>query len=497
MGDKTHISWTDATWNPVVGCTRVSAGCDHCYAFALHDRRHAQNRFAFRAAGYDSGEEMRATLTRDGQGQRLPWPAQYDLPFSRVQLLPDRLDQPLRWRKPRRVFVNSMSDLFHEDVPDEYISHVFAVMAMAPQHTFQILTKRAGRQCDYLREMASDPEGYAWAWAREASNVFLDGREAPRAVETWPLPNVMLGVSVEDQATADERIPLLLKTPAAMRFVSCEPLLEAVDLSRWLGASEGVDNESIRASLFGSGSDRRVFDRRERADMAPSALDRGKPDRYGSRGAGHQSSTRRDNQAGYWPPEGAGTSRRQEDDDLRTSGGVDAHEPGRHPSGDAHQPPRWRAGQQQAEQLGASHPQREHDPCDESAGQDETRGNPQQSGETDGAAGARNPEPLRATGDAATPDRPSVRRVSEDSSGHFLPPPLEAPSLASRPKSPISLIIVGGESGPHHRPLDLAWVRSVREQCREAGVAYHGKQDAGVRPGKQLPGDLGDREWPS
>ena len=105
MADKTGIEWTDATWNPVTGCTKVSPGCDHCYAERVTERFH-------------------------GKGS-----------FATVTLHPERLDQPLRWRKPRKVFVNSMSDLFHDDVPADYIARVFAVMALAPRHTFQVLTK--------------------------------------------------------------------------------------------------------------------------------------------------------------------------------------------------------------------------------------------------------------------------------------------------------------------------------------------------------------------
>lgn len=155
-----------------------------------------------------------------------------------VRLHPDRLDLPLRWRKPRRIFVTSLSDLFHEEVPNEFISFVFAVASMCPQHTFQILTKRPERMAAYLNQMASDPDGYVFAWAHEAPNVFLDGRPAPPPIETWPLPNVWLGVSVENQRMADERIPLLLDTPAALRFVSVEPLLADVDLSEYLPESQ-------------------------------------------------------------------------------------------------------------------------------------------------------------------------------------------------------------------------------------------------------------------
>ncbi len=182
MGDKSKIEWTNATWNPVPGCTKVSAGCRGCYA-----ERHA-HRF---------------------------WGARK---FTDIEMHADRLDQPLRWKKPRMIFVNSMSDLFHENVSFEFIIQVFAVMARAKQHTFQILTKRAERMHNFfikyggINSRTHDEHG---------KGVELDQYE-------FPLPNVWIGVSCENQATADERIPLLARTPAAVHFVSAEPLIGMV-----------------------------------------------------------------------------------------------------------------------------------------------------------------------------------------------------------------------------------------------------------------------------
>ena len=212
MSDNSTIEWTDATWNPVTGCTKVSPGCDHCYAETFAERWRGTAGHYFEG-GFD------------------------------VQLRPDKLDQPLKWKKPRKVFVNSMSDLFHKDIPDQYIAKVFAVMALAPQHTFQVLTKRHAR----MRSLLSADSFY-----EAISNAATDLIDTARAVgptgigkgsvlvtrprnlwrPIWPLPNVWLGVSVENQKWADIRIPALMDTPAAVRFLSCEPLLGPVDLAK-------------------------------------------------------------------------------------------------------------------------------------------------------------------------------------------------------------------------------------------------------------------------
>lgn len=206
MSDKTGISWTDATWSPLVGCDKVSRGCDHCYAIRTAHRMTANpNPLVSQAyAGTEDGGE---------------WTGQ-------VNLLPSRLDQPLRWRKPRRIFVNAQSDLFHKDVPDEFIARVFAVMALTPRHTYQVLTKRHGRMRSLLRSDNFRPA------VEDAMRGIVAAYRTERAwYAAWPLPNLWLGVSVEDQSAADLRIPALLDTPAAVRWISAEPLLGPVDMS--------------------------------------------------------------------------------------------------------------------------------------------------------------------------------------------------------------------------------------------------------------------------
>jgi protein gp37 len=167
-----------------------------------------------------------------------------------VRMVPEHLADPLKWRRPRRIFVNSMSDLFHERLSNEQIAAVFGVMAACPQHTFQVLTKRAGRMREWFAWLESqvDKEGSramhcgsaqaVWCWVE--TNEILREHDVPSVVNTtWPLRNLWLGVSVENQDAADERIPDLLATPATVRFLSCEPLLGPVELSRTPRARDG------------------------------------------------------------------------------------------------------------------------------------------------------------------------------------------------------------------------------------------------------------------
>jgi protein gp37 len=216
VSDKTGIEWADATWNPVTGCTKVSEGCRNCYAKTFTERFEGTPGHYFES-GFD------------------------------VTLRPEKLEQPIRWARPRKIFVNSMSDLFHPDVPDDYIDQVFAVMALAPQHTFQLLTKRPERMRAYLNSQDRDEaightamqfyeeHGGMGDCSLPAGLIHGPGKISNYSIiehpTAWPLPNVWIGVSVENQQAADERIPLLLQTPAVVRFLSCEPLLGPVDLN--------------------------------------------------------------------------------------------------------------------------------------------------------------------------------------------------------------------------------------------------------------------------
>lgn len=183
---KSKIEWTDRVWNPVSGCSKMSQGCKNCYAETF------ANRF---------------------WGERK---------FTDVICHEDRLQLPLHWKKPSKIFVNSMSDLFHESVPDQFIKDVFSVMGSCPEHTFIILTKRPQRMLKLVQMI------YHYCDYIETSYMNYSH------TNKIPIPQIWLGVSVEDQETADERIPPLLQTPAAVRLVSAEPLLRRIDFSNYL-----------------------------------------------------------------------------------------------------------------------------------------------------------------------------------------------------------------------------------------------------------------------
>jgi protein gp37 len=204
MGKTTGIEWTDSTWNPIRGCSRVSDGCRNCYAESVAAR------FSKPGQAYEGLAEFRVI----GKGT----PEERTEPHwtGKVALIEKHLEDPLRWKEPRKIFVNSMSDLFHPGVKDEWLMKIFTVMAQAPQHKFQVLTKRPERMRDVL--------GNA-----EVAKYFLG------AFGAWPLPNAWWGVSIEDQDSANHRLPILAQCIAAVRMVSYEPALGPVDFVEAIG----------------------------------------------------------------------------------------------------------------------------------------------------------------------------------------------------------------------------------------------------------------------
>lgn len=238
---KTNIEWAQHVWNPIAGCSIVSPGCTNCYAMKMAYRIEMANAEA--AAKYLPERSPHYNGTTKRVNGNAVW-------TGHVVRSEKALGIPLRRKVPTTWFVNSMSDLFHESVPDEWIDQVFAVMALTPQHTYQILTKRSARMRAYMNGIPSkipflgrmplerthleaaghmEGDGGYMDALKKAGNVYSLYLDAP-----WPLPNVWLGVSTERQKEADERIPDLLAAPAAVRFISAEPLLGPIDLKRWM-----------------------------------------------------------------------------------------------------------------------------------------------------------------------------------------------------------------------------------------------------------------------
>lgn len=233
MSDGSSIEWTDATWTVAVGCTRVSAGCDNCYAATFVHR-----------GLHESHKGLTVLRPKSAKRPGVDW-------NGKVRIVPKNLSLPLKWRTPRRIFVGSMTDIFHHRTSMKYIAALFGVMAMASHHTYQILTKRPDRMLEFFAWLDEQSKAFR-ADARALANangnrvkpdprvlycidiaeregiVSPDLASATRAYSEWPLRCVHIGASVEDQATADERIPLLLKVPAVIRWVSCEPMLGPV-----------------------------------------------------------------------------------------------------------------------------------------------------------------------------------------------------------------------------------------------------------------------------
>lgn len=228
---STKIEWVKnedgtqgETFNPVMGCTPISEGCTKCYSRAMIKRYKGSK-------GWPNSPEE-------------------------VTLFPERLEKPFHWKKQKRIFVCSMSDLFHDDIPFEFIAAVFGVMAATPRHTYMILTKRPARMLEFYKLVSS----FDWSASVECADQLLssEARNHPKGFSgpihckygpdpdaPWPLPNVHIGVSVENQATADERIPLLLQTPASKRFVSYEPALGPICFNVISKPQQGLVKSSV------------------------------------------------------------------------------------------------------------------------------------------------------------------------------------------------------------------------------------------------------------
>lgn len=235
MSSNSSIEWTDATWNPVRGCSIVSKGCTNCYAM----------KFAHRFSGAGKAFDGLTMLSKAGP----VW-------NGKIMLVPDVLGQPLRWRRGRRIFVNSMSDLFHEDVPFEFIASVFAIMGVTTRHTYQILTKRPERMVEFFEWAHKERGAHEFAaddkilqhWPKD---IPWDGYD--NCGPLYPYENVHIGVSIEDQSSADKRIKLLKQIPAAVRWLSMEPLLENTDIQDLEGGDNALATIRVEPGEYGEG----------------------------------------------------------------------------------------------------------------------------------------------------------------------------------------------------------------------------------------------------
>lgn len=262
MANKTSIEWTDFNWNFLRGCSRVSEGCRNCYAEGV----------AARFSGFsENGKQLPYFGLAEMVNGKPRWTGE-------ISYHEDILLQPLRWTKPRKIFVNSMADLFHEKVTDEMLDKAFAVMALTPWHVYQILTKRPQRMRDYMNDpdtpiriadqMIEITCGTKWetdmrAWTGLLQDEETNDSAIPLRVK-WPLPNVWAGVSVEDQKTADERIPLLLDTPAAIMWISAEPLLGPIDLHPKASPGYAMLSRFYSPEGFDESGSQPVHDRQEK-----------------------------------------------------------------------------------------------------------------------------------------------------------------------------------------------------------------------------------------
>lgn len=476
MADKTKIQWTDASWNPLRGCTRVSPGCVHCYAETVAAR------FSGKGQPYEGLAEW---VTRPGGRREARW-------TGKVALVEHLVDQPLKWQDPRRIFVNSMSDLFHESVPDGWIDRIFAVMALTPQHTYQILTKRPERMRAWFAERWQPAPAYRLpsglnvpaettgedrrSQVAVACEEFLDrfkladpdkdglwteGGRCKAMQWQWPLSNCWLGVSVEDQTRADERIPILLDTPAVVRWVSAEPLLGPLDLTAYLGSDDAPDRDGgISLSSGGSGSDRGSPRRVGLENSKQIQEPLGRQDHYSADAA----------------------SQDRPDEEQRLSPGEDYDG--------------WETSNDPCSPSGLACPSGSDPERDDGQSQGRDQG-PQPSGEPGAGdvcradlsrgtcpSGRQNPSPTWGEESRREADRrsSSVDQSSTESrrsvgvDRHGLRG-RHANGIEDRKGRPsISWLIIGGESGPGARAMDIRWARTLLEACRAAGVPAFMKQ---------------------
>lgn len=451
---STKIEWVrnpdgtpGETWNPIVGCSHASTGCANCYAKTVAATRLAHH-------------PLYAGLTKDGR-----WTGE-------TRLSEEKLSAPLRWRKPRMIFVCSMGDLFHEAVPHDWIAEVCHTMwgeaSTEPMlHTFVVLTKRPERIQHFMR----------WCANVAAEEIYVNTRPHIHAIANWMRfekrwpPNVILGVSVEDQATADGRIPLLLQTPAAKRVVSCEPMLSAVDFSPWLkgenhessgsGVSCSARHRGVFGGLVGADLETQTVHRRE-SNRGPVVDERPGQTKTGRRQyVGQPSEELNHLQAGdvhnaVW----------QEAEGERAPDCVDGDERAAYPICDAGQPHRRQRGEQLTGEPGDRDPGGEHETRGRQSRKDSQEGFVRSA---DGIAGACDSGGMLQENNDPDRSRKALRGQHQSNPKHPQQADLEAR---------LDAIIAGAETGSGKRPADVQWFRDVRDQCAAAGMPFFFKRDS-------------------
>jgi len=446
--EMTSIEWVKngdgsrgQTWNPIVGCSRISAGCQHCYAEVMTKRLEAMGQPKY--AGLLNKQGRFNGVTR----------------FDEEALL-----IPLRRKKPTTYFVNSMSDLFHESIPDEWIDKVFAVMALSPQHIFQVLTKRADRMERYVCTLRSYDGPLSDFWLGDALEADC-GKTFPALKHTRidkPLPNVWLGVSAENQEEANARIPHLLDTPAAVRFVSAEPLLGPVDIRRFFRYDPIYEKQAKRDVCLSGREERGYRDSIRRNDLEAAQAGLG-PVEIGGDQSPMQACASGARQRGILPNQG--DAGRETSDGAGAPTGM-ASFPRTDPRGDNAEPQERHQEGQSPVQLGACDLQRTANSCDSSA-EDRPCLRPTWSEEQHVKAdhGSSGANPAEKIGRGTT---------EVDSCGLWgdVPSHIKDCQRASE----INLVIVGGESGPGARPCNVEWIRSIVGQCKAADVPVFVKQ---------------------
>lgn len=425
MGTK--IEWADEVWNPITGCSPISAGCKNCWA----------RRMAKRLAGRYGYPEA---------------PHQFD-----VTLHPERLEQPLQWHKPRHVFVCSMGDLFHRDVSSGHTQRVFQQIAQTPQHTYLILTKRPHRMKMFFVNN-TDVNGYLHMW---------NGYKAKR-----PFPNTWLGVSVENQKTADERIPLLLQIPAAVRFVSYEPALGPIDITRYLCYNEPHGHTTERNQNISSSAKRRTRNRRERENLEDALSSNQSVDRSVNL-ENMQAETRRTSHRSRLSPDSL--DERQDENKCRGSQTSMVSLLRTNSQRIDDQSQEWNQERQQTREFGISNAQSTDATCGAYTGDSALRKSTRREApqlKVDRGTGNRNSSSFSPqTCHGAS----SSRKVQGESANDF-----RYSTQTDLETSPIDAclqwIVAGCESGPGARPMDEDWVRDLRDQCVDADIPFFYKQ---------------------